>query len=201
MAAADAVHSEAVFTAPPGVPFLDAVARAILAGDLPRPGGAPPSIEGLADVTILLPTRRAVRHLTEAILVASGRRAVLLPNIRPIGEGDEDLGLLDGLLAPGNATGFGKDAAHLDLPPAISAIERRLTLTRLVLMWSKALRARAETDARPLSGPSTPAQAARFADDLGRLIDMLETEGVSPSRLAGLVPDAFAEHWQETVEF
>jgi ATP-dependent helicase/nuclease subunit B len=36
-----------VFALPPGVPFLEAVARAILKGNLPAPGGAPPDILSL----------------------------------------------------------------------------------------------------------------------------------------------------------
>ena len=44
----------------------------------------------LADVTLLLPTRRATRALQEAFLRPRAARALLLPRIRP-GEGSEDL--------------------------------------------------------------------------------------------------------------
>ena len=50
-----------VFTVSPGRPFLDALAEAILAGNLPRPGGAPPDPLDLPAWTILMPTRRAAR--------------------------------------------------------------------------------------------------------------------------------------------
>ena len=63
---------------------------------------------------------------------ASGGRAMTLPHIRPISEGDEDLTLLVGPRQPGT---LGTDA--LDLPPAVSEIERRLVLTMLVQRWSQ----------------------------------------------------------------
>ena len=50
-----------IFTLPPGVPFLKALARAILNGDLPSPGGAAPDLLKLTNITLLLPTRRATR--------------------------------------------------------------------------------------------------------------------------------------------
>ena len=174
MAAAERTSAGAIFSVPAGVAFLEAIASAVVAGDLPRPGGRAPAGHDLSRYLILLPTRRAARSLAEAFLKASRRRALILPDIRPIGEGDEDLGLLDGLVSGG---AIGRTAAE-DLPPAVGAIERRLALTRLVLAWSAALR-QAEDDPGPaLAGPATPAQAVRFAADLGRLIDMLERRGV-----------------------
>ena len=50
---------------PPGRPFLTALAEALLSGNLPIPGGAPPGPLQLADTTLLLPTRRATRALQE----------------------------------------------------------------------------------------------------------------------------------------
>ena len=86
-----------VFTVPPGRPFLEAIAHAILKGDLPASGGALPYPLDLPGVTLLLPTRRAVRAVQEAFLKAGGGRAMTLPRIRPIAEGEEDLNLLSGL--------------------------------------------------------------------------------------------------------
>ena len=69
---------------PPGRPFLTALAEALLAGNLPVPGGRRPDPLQLADTTLLLPTRRATRALQEAFLKASGGGALLLPKIKPI---------------------------------------------------------------------------------------------------------------------
>ena len=79
-------------------------------------------------------------------------------------------------------------------------------LTELVLRWSEAMRdgrSEIEGDLTPFvaAGASTPAQAAQLAAELARLLDMVETENVDLSRLAGLVPDSFSEHWHKTLRF
>src|SRR5258708_7779974 len=108
-----------VYTIALGVPFLDALAAGLLA----RAGAEPLA---LAEMTVLLPTRRACRGLAEAFLRRAGDRALLLPRLVPIG--DVDAAELD--LAMGEETALG---AALDLPPAISETERHLLLTRLIL--------------------------------------------------------------------
>ncbi len=184
-------HMPAVFTVPLGRPFLAALAEAILAGDLPRHGGEPPSPITLSQMTLLLPTRRAARALGDAFLAASGGNALLLPRIRPISEGQDDLALL--APPPGGASG-----AELDIAPAVSEIERRLVLTELVLQWSRALRSGADGVA---AGASTPAQAANLAAELAQLMDMVETEGVSLAGLETLVPEDYSAHWGQTITF
>lgn len=187
-----------VFTVPAGRPFLDALAKAILDGHLPRAGGAVPAPLDLPDITLLLPTRRATRALQEAFLRAGAGRAMLLPAIRPIGEGDEELSLLTSA-AELPAT----SAEGAEIPPAITEMERRLVLTNLVLRWSEAQRRREDGGLDPFSaaGADTPAKAAHLAKELGRLMDMIETEGASFERIAGLVPDNLSEHWQKTLSF
>lgn len=198
---ADGNPRERILTIPSTEPFLSTLARALLDGTLPG-GGAPPLTPlDLASMTILLPTRRAARSLQNAFLAASGARALLLPAIRPISEGDEELSLIAGLAHAGDAS-----ALALDLPPAVSELERQLILTRLVLQWSDALRANASHDrsagAKPASlGAETPAQAANLARELSRLIDMVETEAVSLDGLAAIVREDFSAHWQQTLDF
>jgi ATP-dependent helicase/nuclease subunit B len=198
---AKASDSARVFTVPPGRPFLTSLARAILGGDLPTPGGRAPSALELPDVTLLLPTRRAARAMQEAFLVASAGRAMLLPRIRPISEGEEELTLLSGL-----AGDTALQADELELPPAVSEIERRIALTLLVSRWSQSKRtagAHPASDMATVAGAAgdTPAKAANLAADLCRLMDMVETEAVDFSGLAELVPEEFSEHWQQTIEF
>ncbi len=196
------VPEPAIFTVPPDRSFLHELAAAILAGDLPRVGGPAPDPLQLPDMTILLPTRRAARALQEAFRAVSGRPALLLPKIRPISEGEEDLTLLTGLAAAPETS-----SAALSVPPAISEIERRLVLTQLVLKWSEMmgrippLSDEGELASYAASGANTPAQAASLAKELGRLIDMVETEGASLERLPALVPEIYSEHWQKTLEF
>ena len=61
-----------VFSIPAGAPFLPTLAEAILSGRLVRWRDDDPL--GLAEVTILLPTRRAVRALREVLIAELERR-------------------------------------------------------------------------------------------------------------------------------
>ena len=54
-----AKHVPRVFTIPPGRPFLQTLARAVLDGHLPEPHGTPRGPLELSDVTLILPTRRS----------------------------------------------------------------------------------------------------------------------------------------------
>lgn len=189
-----------VFTVPPGRPFLDCLAQAILSGDL-APGLSRDDPLALADITLLLPTRRATRALHDAFLKHAGTRAVILPRIRAIADGEDELTLLSGLaglstLAPDDA----------DATPAISPLERRLVLTKLVLAWARAMRetggdALAGLEPYSAAGGATPAQASHLAAELARLMDIIETENASLDALATLVPEAYSEHWQRTLQF
>lgn len=184
-----------VFTIPAGQPFLDCLATAILAGDLPKVGGTPRSGIELPDITLLLPTRRATRALQEAFLRAAGGRALLLPKIMTVSEGEEDLALISGLAG---IEAMGADT--YGIAPAMSNLERRLALTSLILRWSEALRGNTDGVAA-VTGSSTPAQAAALAAELASLMDMIETEDKSLEGLAGLVLEKFSAHWQLTIDF
>jgi ATP-dependent helicase/nuclease subunit B len=151
----------------------------------------------LPTYTILLPTRRSARALQEAFLAASGGRAMLLPRIRPIAEGDDAGTLLDGLAASDAPA-----TSDVDIPPAVSELERRLVMTELVMRWSAAMRRGGDPMAPVVAaGASTPAQAAALAGELASMMDAVETENVRLDGLAGLMPEQFSEHWQKTLHF
>jgi double-strand break repair protein AddB len=186
-----------VFTIPPSAPFLPTLARAILAGDLPAPGGRKPDPLSLPQATIYLPTRRAVRALREAFLEASGGKAVLLPSIRALGDPDEDAAIIFGSEADSEA-GF----AGVSATPAIGALDRRLALMRLILAWGERLRRDAEAARAEFVPPAAaPAQASYLAADLANLMDFIESEEVTLDGLQEIVPDEHATHWQLTVGF
>ena len=154
-----------IYTVPAGQPFLRALAAAILNGDLPSPGGDKPSPVDLTGITLYLPTRRATRALQEAFLEAGGGRAMLLPTILPISEGNEDLSLIVDAARGERGAAIG---------PAISEMHRRLALTQLVLHWSETMRGRDDGGVETVAaGAATPAQAAALAAELARLMDML----------------------------
>ena len=175
--------SPTLFTIQPGVPFLDTLATALVA-DPSLDGALTDETEALADLTILLPTRRAVRSLMEAFLRAGDGKAILLPHIRPLGDVDEEELLL---------TADPKEGVpgSLDLPPAVDGMDRQLRLAKLILAWGKG---------SPF-GPKNAGQATSLAAELAHLIDSAETEGVDLSKVRDLVPDRFAEHWQHTLSF
>lgn len=171
-----------VFSIPPGVPFLDALARAVLDDGFPLE--APPSRAELTGYTILVPTRRAARELADAFLRISGGEALLLPNIRTLGDVDEEELTLS------------SSTVELELPPAISPLRRQLLLARLLLDWAQANPSAPFAEAL-LPGP---AEAIRVARGLGSLLDQLETEEISLRSFETLVAEEFAAYWQDVLQ-
>ncbi|HJS31510.1 MAG TPA: double-strand break repair protein AddB, partial [Alphaproteobacteria bacterium] len=159
-----------IFTIAPGVPFLPALARRVL-----EQAGADPL--ALSRMTILLPTRRAVRSLREAFLLLSPDRPLLLPRLSPLGDVDDDELLLADEMP---------EAA--DLPPAIPDLRRRFMLARAVLRM-------------PGYVASRPDLAVALAGELARFLDQVQTERLDFSALKKLAPDEYARHWQQTLDF
>lgn len=151
-------------------PFLEDLA----AGVLDWLGERPP--EELSDATILLPNRRAARAFTAALSKLSADKPVLLPQVRPLGDLEED----EPPFTPG--------ALGLDLPPAIPALTRRFELAKMIVEHF-------DSELRPV-------QALDLADALGRFLDSCQLEEVKdPGLIAGLVEGDMAEHWQKSAEF
>lgn len=176
-----------VFSIPAGEPFLTSLATAILRGDLPRAGTPPPDPITLSDLQILLPTRRAVRSLADTFLQVSDGGVQLLPRMTPLGDVDEDELML------GGDPGEGRLA--LVAAPAISQLDRRLILTRLILAWV------GDDANRAKPSVHSPAQAALLAADLGRMIDMFDTEQADWNDLADLVDKELSSHWEDALSF
>lgn len=168
-----------VFSIAPDADFLallaDRILDGTLLGDWPRQGPF-----WLADVTVILPTKRARTALAEAL---SARGAGLLPDLRTFG-GDD--GEEEPFLPPFDAP---------PLPPPVGRLERRLTLARLIAAW-----AATPAGAQAFASPPNPAEMLSLADSLALLIDDLLIEGVSPAALRGIERD-LPVNWQETLKF
>jgi len=165
-----------IFNIASDLPFLDT----LVAGLEDRAGGDPLA---LARMTVLLPTRRAVRALGEAFLRTRNGAARLLPRLLPVGDLDADeLALLGD---EGAAEG------ELDIPPAVPDLRRRLLLMRLVLRWGQ----------EQGTGPLSPGQAAPLAAELARFLDETQAERCDLAGLARLAPEEHAEHWQLVLKF
>ena len=173
-----------LFTIAPGQPFLAVLADALFdetrrqawLGDSP-----------LADVQILLPTRRAARELAAVFMrlsAAAGRPALVLPRIETLGDADEDIAL------------FAPDAAadRLDLPPAIAPLARHFHLLPLIRRW-------AELTGQMAEGRLNPVKISALAFDLENFLDQAQNEQIDWARLPELVPEELAENWQQTLGF
>ncbi|MFS8183933.1 double-strand break repair protein AddB [Pseudovibrio denitrificans] len=180
-----------IFSVSPSTPFLQATVEALLSGQLIPGFQADDDPMALADVTIYVPTRRAARTLPDVLRKALGAKAALLPKILPLGDVDEEEHILKG---------HGDGEA---LPPAMSTMERKLAMTRLVWAWKGQLRRQIlqlkEDD--PARVPASSADAAWLAGNLLTLMDEVQTEEASWAELGSLVPDDHAEYWKITLEF
>ena len=163
-----------IFSIESGTPFVDSLADhlLVLAAD---------DRLVLAEMRILLPTRRACRALQDAFLRIAGQQPILLPRMTPLGDMDEEELTIAESGIPAGAAAAG------DLPPVIPGLKRQLLLARAILaMPDHALQ---------------PEQATALALELAKLIDRLATEQCDPTALRGLVGEDYAEHWQKVLKF
>lgn len=140
---------------------------------------------GLARLTLLLPTRRAVRIVTEAFIRASGLDGgLLLPRMAVVGDLDLDE-TLGPLLDP-----LGQGA---DLLPAADPAARLLALADML---------RSDPETRTTSAPGLLRQARSIAQAMDRLaVEDVELEALLDPEVVGLVGE-LAEHWQRgTAQF
>ena len=170
-----AAGMKSVFTIGIDRRFADELAAGVLA----EHGGDPLA---LADVLILLPTRRSVRALREAFLRATGGKPTLLPRLAPLGDLDES----EWEAASGDGT---RSPCR---PPSKSA-EREALLARARL----GLQGRRGPSHRPVGGSGAQARArarpaARRAGHRGRAVR---------ASSKALVEGNFASHWQRTLKF
>ncbi|MBV9077173.1 MAG: double-strand break repair protein AddB [Methylobacteriaceae bacterium] len=179
-------RSPRVFTIPAGTPFLPTLADALLSGELT---GGWPAGATLADATIYLPTRRAGRALGQILAERTGRRALLLPRIVPLGDAEE----VDLEAGPSATAGT--------LPPAIPPLERRLILTRLVQGWSAQVDRLNPASGLPFALPGSPADAVALASDLEGLMDALAMEDVDWGALEGAVEIEYSRYFRLTLDF
>ena len=155
-------------------PFLDDLA----AGVLDWLGDAPP--ETLSDAVILLPNRRAARAFGAALSRLSGDRPILLPQVRPLGDLEED----EPPFSPGEI--------GLDLPPAIAPLTRRFEMARMIAGDLK----------DEFEDALSPLRALELADAFGGFLDSCQIEEIHDlSRIATLVEADLAEHWRTSAKF
>lgn len=176
-----------IFSIPPTKPFQPVLLDALFSGEItgdPIDGSDPLA---LADVKIYVPTRRAVRSLTQHIMERN-RRASILPDIRAIGDIDD-----------------GDDAFDLPVDPLTQNLtvptkpQQLFLMAGLISRWKKDFDPALAEDLPDL--PVSPADALWLASDLLQLIKTAQTEQLDWSKLDTLVPEDYAEYWQMTLAF
>ncbi len=162
-----------IYTIAPENRFLRVLAKAVLSGfpidrkDLP-----------LSRWTILVPNRRSARALEGILLEQSGAKALLMPNIKPIGDIDEDL-IADSLPAEG-------------VPDAISKTDHLHAILSLLTTWADANPNAELADDITSSG----AQAFALAQSLQQLVNQFETEDADVTLLKAAYDLDLAGHRQ-----
>jgi len=135
----------------------------------------------LADYTVILPTRRDAQALREAFVGLSGGKSAVLPQIYTPRDFDDEAASLkiaqDPILSE----------ALMDLPPAISPLQRKLLLAKEIM-------------AVP-GMASSPEKAIRLGEELGRFLDFTQKHGVELKNLEALAPEEFSEQWKKTRDF
>ncbi len=182
-----------IFSIRPGAPFLPTLADALLCSRLLPHIDLSPEAFGLSDLMIYVPTRRAARQLRYAIIERLGGRAAILPEIRPLGEFDEEAAFFES-----------RTEQALQIAPPAGEIGRLLALAPLVLNWKRHLPVHVAARFGGSDGlvvPSSNADSIWLAREIAALIDAVETEGAEFARLASIVPQELDGWWQVTVEF
>ncbi len=164
-----------LFNVPMGSSFLHCLAETIL--NSPNWGGHFDQPFLPQDFTIFLPTKRAVRILQNIFFEYCKDKPILLPHIYPLGTVDEEML-------------FFQTSQEFTIAPAVSGLERDLTLLPLIYKWGK------------LTGHlQSKTQAIDMAGELGDLFEQMQTEDVSFEALAQIVPNYFNDNWQMTIQF
>jgi len=163
-----------IYNIPAHLSFVDILAEGVI-----KRYGKDPLV--LSEVLILLPNRRAVRSLRDAFLLLSGGQAIILPNMQPIGDVDED----------GLIMGAGALYDDLSIKPAVPNHIRQMILMNIIHSWYEK-----NSDEIPESSG-----CAVLAEALGQLLDQVQTEAINFDKLKRIVPEEYAIHWQQTLDF
>ena len=154
--------------------FISSLAEGIL-------GEVGDDILSLSDYTIILPTRKNAQALREAFVELSKGTSAILPNIFTPRDFDDEVASLkiaqDPILSE----------ALMDLPPAISPLQRKLLLAKEILSVP--------------GMASSPEKAIRLGEELGRFLDFTQKYGVELKNLESLAPEEFSEQWDKTRNF
>jgi ATP-dependent helicase/nuclease subunit B len=172
-----------LYSVPMGQPFLPTLVQAVEEGALFPDWDIKNNAHLLSDMTLFLPTQRAVRDLTQNWPIYAQRGgASFLPRPAALGELDDEM----------QAALEEIEAAALSISKPIAPTSRLLTLAPLVMTWSRT---------SGLALADHPTAALALAKELASLMDRFATERIELAGLSKAVPDHLSQHWQITLEF
>ena len=141
--------------------------------------------EALSRILIFLPTTRAVRTLKEAFLRGVEGKALLLPQMLPINEIDEKL-----ILRHAQPSLTQLEQIHA-MPVVPSSLERLMQLQELVWAYGR----------KTIPRLHDREAAMDLAVNLADFMDEMDREQCDWTKLDRLVPEDYAQHWQQTLQF
>lgn len=156
-----------ILAVPPGLPFAQVLAAHILTQHTD-----PANPLALADVTVWLPTQRAVKALREAFVTTSGD-GLVMPRLRALrlGEGESEPLMFE---------------QEIDPTPTMPELARLLYLMRQVQAKDSRMNV---------------SQALDSTQSLAALFDRLMQYDVPFEALTALVPPDMASHWEQNLLF
>ncbi len=141
----------------------------------------------ISNFTILLPSRRSCNELKRIFLENSNNSAIILPNIRAIGDIDYD----DLILKQINK----EDLENFpDFSSNTSRIKYKILLIKELLKWAK-------SSDKDLFKNITIEQASNLALELEKFLNEVNRNGLDLDDLEKIVDDEYSQHWQEVLNF
>ena len=141
----------------------------------------------LSNLTILLPSRRSCNELKRIFLENSQNQALILPNIKAIGDIDYD----DLIFKMPNKSDFQE---YLDFSANTSRIKYKILLIKELIKWSKNTK-------KAIFDNITMEQITNLALELEKFLNEVNKNNLNLDDLDKIVDDEYSKHWQEIINF
>ena len=141
----------------------------------------------LSNITVLLPSRRSCNELKRIFLENSKNGAIILPNIKAVGDIDYD----DLMLKKLSLEDFENNK---NFSANTSRIKYKILLIKELLKWTK-------SSNKDLFKDITIEQASNLALELEKFLNEVNKNGLELSGLEKIVDDEYSQHWQEVLNF
>ena len=141
----------------------------------------------LSNITILLPSRRSCNELKRIFLEYSNNNAIILPNIKAIGDIDYD----DLFFKIPSKNDFKN---YIDFSANTSRIKYKILLIKELLKWAK-------NSHKNIFKNIQMEQVASLALELEKFLNEVNKNNLELDDLNKIVDDEYSQHWQEVLSF